>query len=98
MSELYNALKIPPVGNERGGFEVLRAAIIDNGVHVTLRPAFDDPGAWGVVLCDIARQVAGAYAHQNQFPEAEVMQRIRTAFMAEIDGPPKAGSITPLAS
>jgi hypothetical protein len=96
MSEPYNALKIPPVGNERGGVEVLRAAVIDNGVHVTLRPAFEDPGAWGAVLCDVARQVAGAYAHQKQFTEAEVMQRIRATFMAEFDAPPKAGAITPI--
>jgi hypothetical protein len=65
-------------------------------VHVTLRPAFDDPAAWGVVLCDVARQVAGAYAHQNKFSEDEAMQRIRAAFAAEVDGPAKTGSISPI--
>src|SRR5687767_1870966 len=63
----YQALSIPPAGQERGGMEVLRSGIVDGELHVTLRPAFTDPQQWGRLLAEVARQVAGAYAHEKMF-------------------------------
>ena len=40
----FDALVIPPEALDRGGVEVLRAAIVDGGLHVSLRRAFDDCG------------------------------------------------------
>ncbi|MBV9243520.1 MAG: DUF5076 domain-containing protein, partial [Methylobacteriaceae bacterium] len=45
----YNALQIPPGAQGKDGIEVLRAAVIEGGLHVTLRRAFDDPAAWGIL-------------------------------------------------
>ena len=42
----FDALHVPPTALEQGGVEVLRAAIVEGGLHVSLRRAFDDPQAW----------------------------------------------------
>jgi len=47
MSNTYQALNIPPAATERGGFEVLRCAIVDGELHLTLRPVFNEPNDWG---------------------------------------------------
>lgn len=88
MSNTYQALNIPPAANERGGFEVLRCAIIDGELHLTLRPVFDEPGAWGRLFAEVARQVARAYAHQDRFPEADTLTRIGSAFETDMKKPP----------
>ncbi len=69
MSNSYQALSVPPAANERGGVEVLRCAIIDGELHLTLRPAFNEPNGWGHVFAEVARQVARVYAHENRFTE-----------------------------
>ncbi len=92
----YNALQVPPQSRDKGGIEVLRAAVIDGGLHVTLRRAFDDPQAWGVLLADVARQVARVYEQQGDRREADVIASIRKAFDAEMDAPANPGSISPV--
>lgn len=92
----YNALQIPPGAQGKEGIEVLRAAVIDGGLHVTLRRAFDDPRAWGILLADVARQVAGAYAHENLGAAEQTVASIRNAFMSEIETPENAGTIAPI--
>ena len=92
----YNALQPPPSANEKGGIEVLRAAVIDGGLHVTLRRAFDDPQAWGVLLADVARQVARVYAQQAERAEDDVIATIQKAFDTEIAAPANPGSISPV--
>jgi Domain of unknown function (DUF5076) len=92
MSSTYQALNIPPAANERGGFEVLRCAIIDRELHLTLRPAFDEPGAWGRLFAEVARQVANAYAQQQGFAASETLARIGTAFETDMKNPPDFAS------
>jgi len=84
----FDALQLPPAALERGGVEVLRAGIIDDGLHVTLRPVFDDTRLWGRVLADIAFQVARAYAHQQRGEQADIIASIRAAFDADMNNPP----------
>ena len=92
----YNALQIPPNARDKGGIEVLRAAVIDGGLHVTLRRAFDDPQAWGVLLADVARQVSRVYVQQGDHNEDDVIAAIRKAFDTEMDAPANPGSIAPI--
>jgi hypothetical protein len=92
MSNTYQALNIPPAANERGGFEVLRCAIVEGELHVTLRPVFNEPNDWGRLFAEVARQVARAYAHQDRCPEAETLTRISTAFEADMKSPPDVTS------
>ena len=54
MSKPYQALNIPPAANERGGIEVLRSAIIDGELHLTLRPLFENPNDWGRMFAEYA--------------------------------------------
>jgi hypothetical protein len=97
MSEPYQALQIPPLAKQKGGTEVLRAAIIEGGLHVTLRPAFNEPQAWGLLLADVLRQVARAYGQSQLATEADAFKRIRTALIAELDAPPDSGAQTSIA-
>jgi Domain of unknown function (DUF5076) len=95
-SPVFDALHVPPVVLESGGVEVLRAVIVDGALHVSLRRAFDDPEAWGMVMADIARHVARIYANEDKFSEAETLERIRSLFNAEMDSPTDPGTISAL--
>jgi len=89
---IYDALVIPPEALEQGGFEVLRAAIVEGGLHVSLRRAFDEPDAWGMLIADLARHVARIYAKETPMREDEVLERVRRIFEAEMDAPTDLGS------
>ena len=88
----FDALVIPPEALDRGGVEVLRAAIVDGGLHVSLRRAFDDPEAWGMLIADITRHVARVYATEDKFREEETIERIRALYDAEMDAPTDPGT------
>ena len=89
---VFDALHIPPTALEQGGVEVLRAAIVEGGLHVSLRRAFDDPEAWGMLLADVTRHVARIYAGEGKYPENETIERIRALYEAEMDAPTDPGS------
>jgi len=89
---IYDALVIPPTALEQGGVEVLRAAIVEGGLHVSIRRAFDDPEAWGMLIADVARHVARIYATETKMTEDEVLDRVRNIFEAEMDAPTDPGT------
>ena len=89
---IFDALHIPPTALEQGGVEVLRAAIVDGGLHVSLRRAFDDPEAWGMLIADVTRHVARIYASEDKFREDETIERIRAIYEAEMDAPTDPGT------
>ena len=84
----FDPLHVPPTALEHGGVEVLRAAIVEGGLHVSLRRAFDDPQAWGMVIADVAR----IFARETKLTEDEALERIRTMFDAEMDAPTDPGT------
>jgi hypothetical protein len=88
----FDALHLPPAAFEQGGVEVLRAIIIDGGLHVSLRRAFDDPDTWGVLLADVARHVGRIYAKEASLNEEQVLKRVRAMFDAEMDQPTDPGT------
>jgi Domain of unknown function (DUF5076) len=88
----FEPLKVPPTALEKGGTEVLRAAIVEGGLHVSLRRAFDDPEAWGMLMADLARHVARIYATEMNMREEETLARVRGIFEAEMDAPTDLGS------
>ena len=95
---VFDALQVPPAALERGGVEIVRAGVIDDGLHVTLRPVFEDTRLWGRVLADIAFQVARAYAHQQRGEQADILANIRAAFEEDMNNPPDVQSeVGPLA-
>ncbi len=88
----FDPLHVPPGALERGGIEVLRAAIVDGGLHVSLRRAFDDPQAWGMLIADVARHAARIFATETALTEEQAIERIRSMFDAEMDAPTDRGS------
>src|SRR4051794_36253240 len=92
MSNTYQPLNIPPAANERGGFEVLRCAIIEGELHLTLRPVFNEPNDWGRLFAEVARQVAHACAHQDRLPKAQTGARISHAYEAQMPERPELPS------
>jgi hypothetical protein len=60
-----------------------------------LRRAFNDPRAWGILLADVARQVARVYAQEKNEDEAQILASIRDALIAEINAPANTGMIGP---
>ncbi|KAB2886412.1 MAG: DUF5076 domain-containing protein [Pseudorhodoplanes sp.] len=96
MTAGYDALQAPPGARDKGGVEVLRVGVVEGGLHVTLRRAFSDPRAWGILLADVARQVARVYAQEGSGAEQQVTERIRDAFAAEINAPANSGTIGPI--
>jgi hypothetical protein len=89
---IFDALVIPTEALDRGGVEVLRAAIVDGGLHVSLRRAFDDPDAWGMLLADVARHVGRIYAKEQGMREDEVVDRVRAMLERELDEPTDPGT------
>ena len=89
---VFDALHVPPAALEQGGVEVLRAAIVDGGLHVSLRRAFDDPQAWGMLIADVARHARASIDRGKPLTEDEALERIRTMFDAEMDAPTDPGS------
>jgi hypothetical protein len=92
----FDALKAPPTALEKGGTEVLRAAIVEGGLHVSLRRAFDDPEAWGMLIADVTRHVARIYRTESNVPEERTIERIRNIFDAEMDAPTDLGTTSAL--
>ena len=88
----FEALHIPPAALEQGGVEILRAAVVDGGLHVSLRRAFDDPEAWGMLIADITRHVARIYANESALTEDQVIERVRSIYDAEMDAPSDLGT------
>jgi hypothetical protein len=88
----FEALHIPPAALEQGGVEVLRAAIVDGGLHVSLRRAFDDVEAWGMLIADITRHIARIYASESTLTEDQVIERVRSLYNAEMDSPTDPGT------
>ena len=92
----FEALHVPPAALEQGGVEILRAVIVEGALHVSLRRAFEDPEAWGMLIADVTRHVARIYANEKKLPEEETVARIRGMFEAEMDAPTDPGTTSAL--
>jgi hypothetical protein len=78
----FEALIIPDEALSRGGVEILRAAIIEGQLHVTLRRTFERPDPWGGLLSEVARRVARVYVADGKLDEGEVVFRIHSTFVS----------------
>jgi hypothetical protein len=75
--------------------EVLRAFVIDGGLSIAFQRAFEEPDMWGLLLVDIARHAARAYARESDYTEEDALERIVDMFEAEIARPTDTGTTTP---
>ena len=78
----FEALIIPDDALARGGVEILRAAIIDGQLHVTLRRTFERPDPWGGLLSEVARRVFKDPATWGEIL-GEITQRLGRIYAAE---------------
>ena len=79
---IYDALAISNDALDKGGMELLRAAVVDEELFVMARlDAFVGQSSWGLVLADIARRLASLYAADGQFTEAKVTTTIADEFV-----------------
>jgi len=81
-------LSPPPIATENSSaIELLRVwAAPGSPQQLSLRAIWKDPGAWGLLLADIANHAAKAYA-KDGFSEEEVRAQIRSMFDAEWASP-----------
>jgi hypothetical protein len=87
----FEALAAQPPALELGGFEVLRAAIAEGNLHVSLRRAFDEPETWGILLADVARHIGRIYAREAGMREDQVVEKVWAMFEAEMERPTDVG-------
>jgi hypothetical protein len=85
---IYDALPISIDILDKGGVELLRAAIVDEELLVTVRhEAFSGaPGFWGFVLADVVRQLASHYAAQGSLTQAEATAAVVDSFEQSFRG------------
>lgn len=83
-----NHLDAPPMSREDpGAVELVRFWVTpDMATQVSLRTAFEDPNAWGILLVDLANHVADAYGREGEDRD-RVLARIKDAFDEEWDNP-----------
>ena len=81
-------MEVPPIASSNSeAVEVLRVwAAPGQPQQVTLRTTWKDAGAWGLLLVDVARHAAKAYANEGQ-NASEVFARIRQLLEAEFSRP-----------
>jgi hypothetical protein len=85
----------PDVVGRDDAVEVLRAFILDGGLSIAFTRAFEEPDMWGLLLVDLARHAARAYARESGFTEEEALARILDMFEAEIARPTDIGTTAP---
>jgi hypothetical protein len=85
----------PDVMGREDATEVLRAFVIDGGLSIAFQRAFEEPDMWGLLLVDIARHAARAYARESDYTEEDALERIVEMFEAEIARPTDTGTTTP---
>jgi hypothetical protein len=85
----------PDVIGRDDATEVLRAFVVDGGLSIAFTRAFDEPDIWGLLLVDIARHAARAYARESGYTEDEALTRIIEMFEAEIARPTDTGNTMP---
>ena len=81
-------LEAPPIASSNSqAVEVLRVwAAPGQPQQLTLRTTWKDAGAGGLLLADVARHAANAYANEGQ-NKAEVLRKIRRLMDAEFSRP-----------
>jgi hypothetical protein len=90
--ETFDALDPPPMALKEGGKEVLRAVIVNGGLHVSIVRAFETPDVWGLLIADIARHAARIFARESAMRESEALAEIVGMFEMEMEKPTDPGT------
>lgn len=84
----HSELHIPEAAKQDSdAVEILRVWAGGGSLHVTLKTGlWSDPAAWGLMLVDLAKHAANAYAADGMDRDA-VLERIYEGFRAEVESP-----------
>ena len=84
-AESHGELEVPPIAiSDEKAVELLRVWLSGGNQHISIRyDAWDDAAAWGLLLVDLARMVARAYAENDGRDADAILTRIREGFDAE---------------
>ena len=86
-----NGLAKPPIADEKEALEFLRVwGGPDLPQQYVVETNWDDPGAWGLLLVDVARHVAKAYDGSHGINRSDALKRIKQVFDAEWSSPTDA--------
>jgi hypothetical protein len=85
----------PDVIDREDATEVLRAFVLDGGLSIAFVRAFEEPDIWGLLLVDIARHAARAYAGESGYSEEQALARIIDMFESELERSTDTGTTTP---
>ena len=82
------ALRAPHLAErDKAAKEIIRLWVSSEDQHIAIRhEIWNDPAAWGLCLCDIARHVARAFAQEGG-DEGEAFDRIIEGFQIELQNP-----------
>jgi hypothetical protein len=91
-------LQLPnDVIKDSGASEILRVWLKNEGQGFVSWPCvWDDPVAWGLLLVDVARQIAQGYARERGVDAGIVLSRIKEGLDAEWSTPTDSSTITRL--
>ena len=84
----------PDVIDREDAAEVLRVFVLEGGLSIAFQRAFEEPDMWGLLLVDLARHAARAYARESDYTEDEALGRIVDMFEAELARPTDLGTTT----
>jgi hypothetical protein len=74
--------------HDKNSMEIIRVWIANKNQHFTLRVGlWDDPAAWGLLLADLARNIAKSYEQDAAVDPLGALERIRLAFNTELENP-----------
>jgi hypothetical protein len=92
-------LRVPSVARrDVNARELVRVWAAEGGQHVCIATGvWKDPGAWGIMLVDLAKHIAAAYEQTQMFSASEALARIKSGFDAEWSVPTSdvTGSVEP---
>src|SRR5690242_11883038 len=88
----FKALSPPPTALQQGGTEILRAVIVDGGLHVSLIRGFEAVDVWGILLVDLARHAARIFARETGISEDEAISKIDRMYRKEMNRPTDPGT------
>ena len=85
MSQLDQLLIPDAAKQDENAQEIIRVWIANQNQHFSLRVGlWDDPAAWGLLLADLAKNIAKSYEEDSALDACATLKRIKLAFEAEL--------------
>jgi hypothetical protein len=86
---MTNSLPVPhPADTDSHSIEVASIWISNNNQYISIRQdVWDDPAAWGLLLCDVINHVSKMYANSGKGDFSIIRTRIKLGLDVEFSTP-----------